>query len=134
MSIAVELAELHDATLSNQRAPYFLTVGGDGRPHSVETDWRWVDDGLELSVGNRTLANARARAFVSLVWPPDELGGYSLIVDADVTHTEGTGAGDNLVRVRPTRAVLHRPATQPTNAGCAADCAPIYSPRADQVD
>ena len=85
MSIPVELAELKDVTTANARAPYFLTVGDDGRPHSVEIVWSWKGDELELSVGSRTLANARARSLVSLVWPPNELGGHSLIVDADCT-------------------------------------------------
>jgi hypothetical protein len=125
VSIEVELEALQEQTAALRRAPYFLTVGDDGRPHSVEIDWRWGDDELELSVGNRTLANARARPLVSLVWPAEELGGYSLIVDAEVVHTHGEGGGDNLVRVRPTRAVLHRPAAGVTGSGCGADCAPI---------
>jgi len=72
---------------------------------------------------------------VSLLWPPDDVGGYSLIVDAEVTGTAGTGSGDNLVRVRPTRAVLHRPAPTAPDAppvagdGCAADCIPLFDGR-----
>jgi hypothetical protein len=125
MSIPVDLSELKSVTTANACAPYFLTVGDDGRPHSVEIRWSWNEDELELSVGNRTLANARARTSVSLVWPPDELGGYSLIVDAEVTHAEGSGTGDNVVRARPTRAVLHRPAAGVSDTGCGADCSPI---------
>jgi hypothetical protein len=125
MSIEVELEALHEASTAHHRAPYFLTVGDDGRPHSVAVDWRWHDDELELSVGNRTLAYARVRPLVSLVWPSEELGGYSLIVDGDVVHAAGEGAGDNVVRVRPTRAVLHRPASGESDSACGADCAPI---------
>jgi hypothetical protein len=124
MSIGVELAELQEVSAARRRAPYLLTVGDDGRPHSVEIDWVWRDAELELRVGNRTLANARARALVSLLWPADELGGYSLIVDGDVVGSEQSDSG-GIVRVRPTRAVLHRPAAGPTDAGCGADCAPI---------
>ena len=125
MSIAVELEQLRDAISASDRAPYFLTVGDDGRPHCVAVTWVWRDDELALSVGSRTLANARARGAVSLLWAPNDPSGYSLIVDADVTHSAGTGTGDNLVVVRPTRAVLHRPATGPTKAPCAADCSPV---------
>ena len=127
MSIPVELAELSDALQGLERAPYLLTVGDDGRAHCVAVAWRWHDDELELEPGNRTLANASARPLVSLVWPPDEVGGYSLIVDADVTHTTRSESGDNVLRVRPTRAVLHRPATQasPAPDGCGADCVPL---------
>jgi hypothetical protein len=131
MSIPVELAALQEAIESLERAPYLLTVGDDGRAHSVAVDAQWRDGELEAAVGNRTLANASSRPLVTLLWPPDEPGGYSLIVDADVTSTRGTGTGDNVVRVSPTRAVLHRPATTDdsgtaaTTDGCSADCEPI---------
>jgi hypothetical protein len=71
-------------------------------------------------VGSRTLANARARPRVTLLWPPRDRDGYSLIVDALVTD-----AADSAVRLRPTRAVLHRPAVAPTGPGCTADCIPL---------
>ena len=126
MSIPVELAELHEAITGLERAPYLLTVGDDGRPHCVATPCRWHDDELELEAGNRTLANAGARPSVSLLWPPNVADGYSLIVDAEVVHAERSGTGDNVVRVRPSRAVLHRPASgsAPTE-GCDADCVPL---------
>ena len=125
MSIAVDLEHLRDAIDATDRAPYLLTVSDDGRPHSVAVEWSWHAGELAISVGNRTLANARARALVSLLWAPSDRDGYSLIVDCTVAHTEGTGAGDNVVRVRPTRAVLHRPAVGPTEAPCGADCVPL---------
>jgi hypothetical protein len=136
MSISVELAELHAAVQDLERPAYFLTVGDDGRAHCVAVVSRWRDDELELEVGNRTLANARARGLVSLLWPPNDAGGYSLIVDAEITLSHGTGSGDNVVRVRPTRAVLHRPAAgieaanQATDE-CASDCVPLLDRAAD---
>jgi hypothetical protein len=125
MSIAVELAELRTAIDDTDRAPFLLTVSDDGRPHSVAVAATWSGDELELPVGNRTLANAAARPLVCLIWPAREPDGYTLIVDGDVTATRGTGAGDNAVRVRPTRAVLHRPAAGPTDSACGADCVPV---------
>jgi hypothetical protein len=133
MSIEVGLEELRDAIEQTDRAPYLLTVGDDGRPHCVAVGWSWDADALALSVGNRTLANARARTAVSLLWAPKEPDGYSLIVDGDVTRADGSGAGDNVVGMRPTRAVLHRPATGPTgptdpgrgDTACGADCVPV---------
>ena len=127
MSISVELDGLRDAIADTDRAPYLLTVADDGRPHSVAVACEWRGDELSIAVGNRTLANARARELVSLLWAPREPGGYSLIVDATVTSTRGSGAGDNDLIVRPTRAVLHRPAA-PTGAeagACGADCVPL---------
>lgn len=127
MSIQVELEQLQSAIASHERAPYLLTVGDDGRPHSVAVEWRWNDDELDLSIGNRTLANARERGLVTLLWAPNEPNGHSLIVDGIVTHHQGSGSGDNLVRFRPTRAVLHRPAAGPTDTDCGADCVPLLS-------
>ena len=128
MSIPVDLEQLRSTLTDRVRQPYLLTTGADGRPHSVEVEWRWHDDELETPAGNRTLTNARAQELVALLWPPDDAGGYSLIVDGTVTHTEGTGTGDNGVRIRPTRAVLHRPArpdNPATDTGCGADCVPL---------
>jgi hypothetical protein len=124
MSIGVELEELQEVCDARGRAPYLLTVSDDGRPHSVEISWGWSDSELDLRVGRSTLANACARPLVSLLWPADELGGYSLIVDGEVVGSEQSDTG-GIVRVRPTRAVLHRPATGTTANGCSADCAPI---------
>ena len=58
MSIAVELAKLRETIEAHERAPYLLTVGDDGRPHSVQTGVAWNEDELEVAVGNRTLENA----------------------------------------------------------------------------
>ena len=125
MSIPVALDELRAAIGKTDRSPFLLTVSDDGRPHSVAVDAKWRDDELELPVGDRSLANAGARPLVTLLWPARDVGGYTLIVDADVTATRGTGEGDNLVRVRPTRAVLHRPAVGDTGSSCGADCIPV---------
>lgn len=127
MSVSVELEGLREAIADTDRAPYLLTVADDGRPHSVAVTFTWRADELVVPVGNRTLANARERNLVSLLWPPSEPGGYSLIVDATVTGASGSGAGDNAIMLSPTRAVLHRPAGDvgTAAAGCGADCLPL---------
>jgi len=123
----VDLEQLRAATDELERAPYLLTVSDDGRAHSVAVAWQWYDDEITCSVGNRTLANARSRPEVSLLWAPNDADGYSLIVDAIVTAASGDGSGDNLVRLQPTRAVLHRPAPDGATlaTGCGADCIPL---------
>ena len=127
MSIAVDLEQLRATIDTLDRAPYLLTVSDDGRAHSVAVAWQWHEDEITCAVGNRTLANAGTRPDVSLLWPPNDADGYSLIVDATVTATSGTGTGDNLVRLQPTRAVLHRPAPDGATlaTGCGADCVPL---------
>jgi len=127
VSIAVDLEQLRATIDTLDRAPYLLTVSDDGRAHSVAVAWQWHEDEITCAVGNRTLANAGTRHDVSLLWPPNDADGYSLIVDATVTATSGTGTGDNLVRLQPTRAVLHRPAPDGATlaTGCGADCVPL---------
>ena len=116
MSIAVELDELRARIEEFRADAYLLTVGDDGRAHSVAVPVRWDGDELVVHAGRTSVANARARSMVALLWPPDERGQFSLIVDADATR-----ADDGQVHLRPTRAVLHRPA--PSGAG--SDCQTI---------
>ncbi len=112
MSIAVEIDRLREAIADFERAPYLLTTSDDGRAHSVAVTVGWAGDEIELQGGRRTAANARTRALVALLWPPDDPSGHSLIVDGDVA----TVSDDDVVRIRPTRAVLHRPAGDPSAA------------------
>ncbi|GEL24880.1 hypothetical protein PSU4_38340 [Pseudonocardia sulfidoxydans NBRC 16205] len=121
MSIAVTTDEL-GSTLAGFRFAYLLTIGDDTRPHVTAVSPVW--DGHHLRVGDlgrRTRANAGARPEVTVVWPPADPAGHTLIVD-------GTGVveGEELA-VTVTRAVLHRPATvpAPADAACAADCVEI---------
>ncbi len=123
MSIPVALDELRDQIRRFALAPYLLSVSDDARPHAVAVAAVWQGDALVMEVGKRSAANASARPQVSLLWPPNEPGGYSLIVDGRAAATSGDGG----LAFTPTRAVLHRPAATPDAAkpGCSADCAPI---------
>src|SRR5262245_40464572 len=122
MSISVAVEQLRKETLRFTYAPYLITVSDDGQPHAVAVEVTWVSDGLAMEVGERSARNATSRPQVSLLWPPNEPAGYSLIVDGSAAST-----GDGRVTVAPTRAVLHRPAVAPdsTKPGCSADCVPI---------
>ncbi len=104
MSIAVSLDELRARTEEFTTDAYLLTVRDDGRSHSVAVPVRWEGDALVVPVGNTTAANASARPLVALLWPPNEPGGFSLIVDADA-RVDGQE-----ITLQPTNAVLHRPA------------------------
>ncbi len=132
MSVSVELASLREEIDRHGSVAFFLTVGSDGRPHSVQLGVDWAEPGwLVVHPGNSTVANAVARPLVSLLWPPTEPGGYSLIVDATVTEASGTGTGDNAVSVQPTKAVLHRPAKSdhPGAVAHGSDCVRVFSER-----
>lgn len=120
MSIPVPLAELAEA-MARYGFAYLLTADG-GRPHAVAVNPVIEGDELVMGGGRRTRAHAGAQPEVALVWPPVEVGGYSLIVDGSAT-VEG-----EQVRVRPSHAVLHRPADRAapvTEGACGNDCLPV---------
>jgi hypothetical protein len=103
MSIRVEVADL-PATLERYPWGYVVSIGEGMRPHlrAVPTDWR--EGALHVTVGSASRANAVARPQLTMVFPPAEPGGYSLIVD-------GTAEVDtDSLRLVPSAAVLHRPA------------------------
>ena len=122
MSVKVDLDRLAES-LADFTFAYLITVGDDYRAHTVAAA-PVLDDGMFrlASIGNTTRRNVIAHPDVTLVWPPREPGGYTLIVD-------GRGSpGDETLAVVPSRAVLHRPATPDTpatNPGCLHDCVPL---------
>jgi hypothetical protein len=125
MSIPVALEKLSAEVARLGPSPYLLTVAEDGRPHAVAVAASWEGEALVARVGKRSAANVAARPLVSLLWPPGEAGGYSLIVDATAALR---GSGEEVqVRLTPTRGVLHRPASGPPAPGsaCGADCVPL---------
>ena len=120
MSVKVDLAGLANA-LAGYSFAYLLTVGDDFRPHAVAVDPVLRDGVLEVGrIGATTSANAAAHPAVTLVWPPSEAGGYSLIVDGRGLLPEGGAT----LTVTPTRAVLHRPA-EPSADKHLHDCVPL---------
>ena len=64
-----------------------------------------------------------AHSDVTLVWPPAQRGGYTLIVDGKGQPAEA----DSALQVVPGRAVLHRKAAPgaATKPGCKDDCVPL---------
>lgn len=109
-------------------AAYLVTVAPDGRPHAAPTTAVVRDTAAVVArgPGRRTRANVEAGSTVTVLWSPPDPDAHTLIVD-------GTGVldGETLV-VRPTRAVLHRPApdgtpgTDPRADGvCTADCVEV---------
>lgn len=115
--------------LASERGPgaYLVTVSDRGGPHTVYTTARWEAGMFVAEAGATTSANAAARPMVSLLYPVRAAGDYSLIIDGVATVEPGP-AGSR-VRVRPTKAVLHRhgPPPDPASA-CGADCVPLSVP------
>jgi hypothetical protein len=115
------------AALPNYPFAYLITVDDGYRAHTVAIEPVLRGSILDVGrIGGRTRTNLVQRSDVTLLWPPPEPGGYSLIVDgiAEVTDPENS-ADDETARlgVVPTRALLHREAESPGAAkGCLHDC------------
>lgn len=104
---------------------YLITVDDDYHPHTVTVEPVLRDGVLDVGlIGGRTGKNLANRTDATLLWPPREAGGYSLIVDGRAAVTD---AGDDTVQleITPTRALLHRNAAPDSPAaaqGCLHDC------------
>lgn len=115
-------------TLARFPFVYLLTVGEQPRPHISALTATVVDDAVVVAEpGQRSRSRVELNELVTLLAPPYEAGGYSLIVDGTARLSE------DAVVVSPTRAVLHRAAPSPAanNAGgCVQDCVelPVTEP------
>jgi hypothetical protein len=104
MSIQVAIEDLAEE-VARRGAGYLLTATAGSRPHVMHL--RLSVDGAELrgGIGRSASRNIAVQPAVTLLWPPDEEGGLSLIVDGIATLD-----GDGVVVVTASSAVLHRPA------------------------
>lgn len=131
MSVPVPVEELADAVTKFGPVTYLLTTGDDQRPHATHAVVTVAGNELSCGLGRRTARNAAARPNVSVLWPPVEEGGYSLIVDGEIT-VSGTPGEDAVGTVKVASAILHRPATgEPAPSGaadCDADCVEVEVP------
>ncbi|OJZ73953.1 hypothetical protein BRW65_11345 [Mycobacterium paraffinicum] len=112
------------AALPDYPFAYLVTVDDDYRVHTVTVEPRLRDATLDIGlIGGRTRQNLAQRRDVTLLWPPTEPGGYSLIVDGTASISD---AGDAVrLEVAPTRALLHReadPGSPGAAKGCLHDC------------
>jgi hypothetical protein len=119
VSVKVDIEDLA-ATIDGYGFAYLVTVGDSGRAHVLAVLPEVSGESLVVGgVGRHSQENVAARPAVTLVWPPTQPGGFSLLVD-------GTAAVDgSTIRVAPTKAILHRPATAPDGTRAGSDCAPI---------
>lgn len=116
MSVRVELDELA-ARLAEYSFAYLVTVGDGGRAHVLSVWPELRDGGLVVDgVGQHSQENAGARPDVTLVWPPSQPDGFSVLVDGSATVDGST------ITVAPTKAILHRPAAGPDGRRAGSDC------------
>jgi hypothetical protein len=119
MSVKVELGELA-ATLADFDSGYLVTVSDDGRSHVLSVWAEPTGDGLVVEgVGRHTQANAVVHPDVTLVFPPLQSGGYTLLVDGRAT------VDDTTVTIVPATAILHRAAVAPDGRRVGSDCVDV---------
>lgn len=118
MSIEVAADELAK-TVEGFAFAYLLTLGDRPRPHVGAVNATVADRVVRVQpVGRTAMRDVGSHDAVTLLWPPSDPGGYSLIVDGTAKPV-----GDR-IDVVPQRAVLHRPAPSTADAGssCSSDC------------
>jgi hypothetical protein len=131
------------AALTDYPFAYLITVDDGYHAHTVTVEpvlrdhsddpagpRAIVDVGL---IGGRTRKNLAHHRDVTLLWPPRQPGGYSLIVDGCVELSDPENSADETARcgVVPTRALLHREADPDSPAaakGCLHDCVVFTEP------
>jgi len=122
VSVDIGLDRLRQELDAFRLAPYLVTVNDDGRPHAVAISVGWAGDALATRAGSRSLANLTRRSKVTLLWPPSEPDGYSLIVDGVASADL---QGEDQVTVQPVSAVLHRLAPQTPGQPVRSDCVTV---------
>ncbi len=128
MSIPVEPGDIGKQMEQFGSAAYVLTVRDDATPHIAHLAMRLDGDVLRCGASRSAAANVAQRPSISVLWPPYEPGGHSMIVDAVARTVDGADGLE--LELRPTNGVLHRPATPATpatNPNCNSDCAPLSS-------
>ena len=144
----VDLKRLVTA-LADYPFAYLITVDDGYRIHTVTVQPVLHDlpddpDGaravLDIGlIGGHTRKNLAHRGDVTLLWPPPEPGGYSLIVDGRAEATEPEVHPDTEAArfgVVPTRALLHRDADPESPAaanGYLHDCVVFSDLTSDMV-
>lgn len=106
--------------LARGTSGYLVSLARSGRAHVGVVSVGQDGDRIVLTeVGAGTCGNLAVDRRATVVLPPLDAGGYTLIVDG---HAVPDGAR---YLIAPARAVLHRhgqPGAEPADGGCVADC------------
>ena len=93
MSIPVDLEE-PAATMKDYPTAFLITVNEDLRVHAVQVHPKLTDGAVRIAEpGRRTSANLAVRPDVTVLFPPYEPGGYTLLVDGRPLRRRRSGGG-----------------------------------------
>lgn len=107
MSIPVDPHELAATAETFGSTVYLLTSDDAGHPRVNQVDVAITDNRVSAVVGRTASRNARARPGVTLLWPPVEDGGFTLLADG-LAEVVGEPGPDATLEVAISWAVLHR--------------------------
>lgn len=101
---------------------YLITINAHERVHTSVVHPEFTDQAVTVpGASDRARGNAGTHPNVSLVWPPADATGYSLIVDGTADAQDAAA-----LRIAVSRAILHRQAAEPSapgaGDGCVQDC------------
>jgi hypothetical protein len=103
MSQNVDLAELLDVASEFGTVPMLLTVDASGRPRAAAGTHTWDGPVAQVHAGHRSVANARERPLVSLLWPAPPGQRFALLVDGEAQDVRDDPAAAVVLPGRPGR-------------------------------
>lgn len=109
MSVQIPIEEIQAAAADYPVAAYVLVSSAEGPPRVTHSLVAFDDGEIRVSVGRQAAAALVANPRVSLLWPATASQSMSLIVDGTVVGPVDADGGE--VRIAPTSAVRHRPAS-----------------------
>ena len=103
---------------------FLLTMGADG-PHTSHVSVAQDGQALICAIGKSAVRNIGVSPKVSLLWPPLENGGYSIVMNATAAIDESGAYAKASLEL--TKAVFHRAGKRPAGSEgpCPNDCKPI---------
>ena len=81
MSIPVAAKDILTTIKEYGPSTYLVSATADNHPHVANLTFVIDKNDLIVTVGKRGTKNLENCPKVTLLWPPKELGGYSLIID-----------------------------------------------------
>lgn len=109
MSMQVPIDQIEASAAEYGSAAYVLVSDDGAPPRVMHSPVSFEGSTIIVSVGRSAAAALTTNPTLSLLWPADASQSMSLIVDARVLGSVDTEGGE--IRVEPTGAVRHRPAS-----------------------
>lgn len=115
---------LYEAIAQYGADAYLLTMSADG-PHTSHVSVVQEGDRLQCALSKSAARNIEGQPSVSLLWPPIEKGGYSIVINAKATKAKGHTIP--VATLALTKAVFHRAGvrSEPGFGVCPSDCKTI---------